>query len=493
MSDAGAADEAGTIFGIKLYWWILGSIVLGLLVGVGLNLTAYETITNSAEAAVLADAYPDVEGGNYTVGQRQAQAKAIGSRADDLFQETWYGGLIGLLADGFLKLLKAIVVPLVFLSLAGGVIGLGDPSRLGRMGVKTLLWYLTTSLLALLTGLAVVNVLRPGAEPGEGLRAAVTAAVGETSGAEGLLDKTPASVWQVLLDMLPGNPVADAAASNVFGVIVAAIALGVAALFIAAPQRELLARIVEALFAVVMKITLFVLALAPIGIFALIARLVAVSGPGVFLDMIWYMVAVALALIFHFAVTLPLLLKVLTGRNAYRMIGPMAPALLTGFSTASSGGTLPLTLERLERGVGVDNKVGSFVLPLGATVNMDGTALYEVVATLFVAQAYAAVTPGFELGLLDQFTIVGLGLAVSIGAASIPSAGLVMMVIIFQAVGLPLELTALLWSVDRVLDMSRTVVNVWSDAVGATAVAHFEGEIDETGPIGLRGGGVTAG
>jgi Na+/H+-dicarboxylate symporter len=292
-------------------------------------------------------------------------------------------------------------------------------------------------------------------------------------------------VWGVLLDMLPNNPIADAAEGNLFGVIVAAIALGVAILFLVPAQRTVLSDIITALFEAVMKITVFILALAPIGIFALIARLVAISGPEVFLDLIWYIVAVAVALAIHFFLTLPLLLKVLTGRSAYRMLGPMSPALLTGFSTASSSGTLPLTLERLEDGVGVNNKVGSFVLPLGATINMDGTALYEVVATIFVAQAYAAVA-GFDLTIADQFTIVLLALAVSIGAAGIPSAGLVMMVVIFQAVGLPLELTALLWSVDRVLDMARTTTNIWSDTVGATAVAHFENEIDESGPIGKQ-------
>jgi Na+/H+-dicarboxylate symporter len=477
-------SDASKVLGFPLWALILGSIVLGVIVGVALNATAYESISAAAESQVLAEAYPDVDPDDYTIGQQQAQSKAIRDAAEAEFEGNRYGGLIGLLADGFLKLLRAIVVPLVFLSLASGVIGLGDPGRLSKMGGKTLLWYVTTSILALLTGLVVVNVLRPGVNPGEGLIAAVAAAADEKSG-QPAMDDVPDSVWGVLLDMLPNNPIADAAEGNLFGVIVAAIALGVAILFLVPAQRTVLSDIITALFEAVMKITVFILALAPIGIFALIARLVAISGPEVFLDLIWYIVAVAVALAIHFFLTLPLLLKVLTGRSAYRMLGPMSPALLTGFSTASSSGTLPLTLERLEDGVGVNNKVGSFVLPLGATINMDGTALYEVVATIFVAQAYAAVA-GFDLTIADQFTIVLLALAVSIGAAGIPSAGLVMMVVIFQAVGLPLELTALLWSVDRVLDMARTTTNIWSDTVGATAVAHFENEIDESGPIGKQ-------
>ena len=158
----------------------------------------------------------------------------------------------------------------------------------------------------------------------------------------------------------------------------------------------------------------------------------------------------------------------------------MSPALLTAFSTASSSGTLPVTLERVEHGVGVHNRVSSFVLPLGATVNMDGTALYECVATLFIAQMYAALNPEFTLTFGTQITVVALALMVSVGAAGIPHAGLVMMAIIFQAIGLPLVLTGLLWAVDRPLDMCRTMTNVWSDTLGAIVVAHGEGDIDET-------------
>ena len=179
-------------------------------------------------------------------------------------------------------------------------------------------------------------------------------------------------------------------------------------------------------------------------------------------------------------VTLPLLFWLITRRNPYSVMRAMSAALYTGFSTASSSGTLPVTLERVEHGVGVSNKISSFVLPIGATVNMDGTALYECVAVIFVSQLYAAANPEFTLTLGSQLMIVFLALIVSIGAAGVPHAGLVMMVIIFKAVGVPVELAGLLWAVDRPLDMCRTVVNLWSDTMGTVAIAHTEGEIDES-------------
>jgi Na+/H+-dicarboxylate symporter len=243
-----------------------------------------------------------------------------------------------------------------------------------------------------------------------------------------------------------------------------------------APVESLL----NTVFEVMMRMTRFIVSLAPVGIAALIAKLVTSTGPSVFVDLLGYAGTVAGALAIHFLVTLPLLFWLITRRNPYTVMRAMSPALLTGFSTASSSGTLPVTIERVENGVGVSNKISSFVLPLGATVNMDGTALYECVATLFVAQLYAASDPAFTLTIGSQLTIVLLALLVSIGAAGIPHAGLVMMVIIFQAVGLPIGLTALLWAVDRPLDMCRTVVNLWSDAMGTVAIAHTENEIDES-------------
>jgi Na+/H+-dicarboxylate symporter len=199
-----------------------------------------------------------------------------------------------------------------------------------------------------------------------------------------------------------------------------------------------------------------------------------------FIDMKWYIVTVFLALAAHALITLPLLIYAVTRLNPYRYYRAISTALLTGFSTASSNATLPVTLEQVEDSGGVSNRIASFVLPLGATINLDGTALYEIVSVLFIAQLHASVDPSFVLTFGQQLLIVFLGLAVSIGAAGIPHAGLVMMVIILQAVGLPLEYTGLIWAVDRILDMCRTSVNITSDASISLIVADTEGELDRS-------------
>ena len=204
------------------------------------------------------------------------------------------------------------------------------------------------------------------------------------------------------------------------------------------------------------------------------------TGPDVFWEMRWYVMTVFLGLVLHTLVVLPLILFLVRRKNPYRFLRAMSPALLTGFSTASSSGTLGVTLERAEHGAGISNRIASFVLPIGATINMDGTALYEIVSVLFIAQLHAGIDPSFSLSLGQQLLIVFLGLAVSVGAAGIPHAGLVMMVVIVQAVGLPVEYPALIWAVDRVLDMCRTATNIAGDSTITMIVAHLEGEVDDT-------------
>ncbi len=368
----------------------------------------------------------------------------------------------------FLKLLKMIVIPLVFFSLICGMLGMGSLAHLGRLGLKTLGFYILTSLIAILTGLTLVNLIRPGV----GLRVEIPT--------EPVDKKPPESFWEVLAEMVPDNVVRAAADFDLLGVIIFALFFGAFMLTLGGKQRETLVGFVEASSEVMMRMTGFIISLAPIGIAALIARLVASTGLGVFYELRWYVVTVFLALAIHMFVTLPLIVYAFRRKNPYRFLRAMSPALLTGFSTASSSGTLGVTMERAEHGAGISNRIASFVLPLGATINMDGTALYEIVSVLFIAQIHAGVDPGFSLGIGQQALIVFLGLAVSIGAAGIPHAGLVMMVIILQAVGLPVEYTGLIWAVDRVLDMCRTATNVASDSSISLVVAHTEGEIDES-------------
>ncbi len=444
---------------VRLHWWIFFGIALGAAIGTWLNLSHHADFERQARQEVL--------GPTWTPEQEAPQAKKIQAAIDRQFRATVVGGAVHGLAEIFLRLLKMVVIPLVFSSLVCGVAGMGDFRRLGKVGGKTAVWYVTTSLLAILTGLACINLFGPG----RGRTLPIP--VGTEPPA------TPESVWDFALAMIPDNPISAAANFKLLPVIFFSILFGI---FLLATQPELRApveKFFRGLFEVMMRMTMFVISLAPIGIAALIAKLVASTGPGVFINLIGYAVTVAGALAIHFLVTLPLLFWLITRRNPYTVMRAMSPALLTAFSTASSSGTFPVTLERVENGVGVSNKISSFVLPLGATVNMDGTALYECVATLFVAQVYATMNPSFTLTFAHQITIVALALLVSIGAAGIPHAGLVMMVIIFQAIGIPVGLTALLWAVDRPLDMCRTMVNVWSDSMGTVAIAHTEREIDE--------------
>ncbi|MFQ5878003.1 MAG: dicarboxylate/amino acid:cation symporter [Acidobacteriota bacterium] len=444
---------------VRLHWWIFIGIVLGAAWGTWLNLAYFAEFERAAKLEVL--------GPRWAPEQEAAQAKRIQAAVDARFRATAWGGAAHGLAGLFLKLLKMVVIPLVLSSLVCGVAGMGDFRRLGKVGGKTAAWYVTTSLLAILTGLALINLLGPGRGRALPLPAG------------GAPPSPPESAWDFVLAMVPDNLVASAARFDLLPVILFSILFGVFLLATEPARRAPVESFFKGLFEVMMRMTTFVISLAPVGIAALIARLVASTGPGVFIDLLGYAGTVAGALAVHFLATLPLLFWLLTRRNPYLIMRAMSPALLTAFSTASSSGALPVTLERVEKGVGVSNKISSFVLPLGATVNMDGTALYECVATLFVAQVYATANPEFTLTPAGQLTIVLLALLVSIGAAGIPHAGLVMMVIIFQAVGLPVGLTALLWAVDRPLDMCRTVVNVWSDTMGTVAIAHTEAEIDE--------------
>jgi Na+/H+-dicarboxylate symporter len=444
---------------LKLHWWIFIGIAVGALWGTWMNAAYYGDFAQEAKEEVL--------GPGWTQGQEAPKAKEIQRAIDKRFRGTLGGSAAYGLSSLFLSLLKMVVIPLVFSSLVCGVAGMGDFRRLGKVGGKTAAWYVTTSLLAILTGLLLVNLIGPG----RGV--SLPLPVG------GEPPSPPESAWDFALAVVPENVIGAAARFELLPIIFFAIMFGIFLLATKRARRAPVESFFSGVFEIMMRMTMFVVSLAPVGIAALIAKLVASTGPAVFVDLLGYVGTVAGALAIHFLVTLPLLFWILTRRKPYTVMREMSPALLTAFSTASSSGTLPVTLERVEHGVGVSNRISSFVLPLGATVNMDGTALYECVATLFVAQLYATANPEFVLTFGSQITIVALALLVSIGAAGIPHAGLVMMVIIFQAVGLPVGLTALLWAVDRPLDMCRSMVNVWSDSMGTVTIAHTEREIEE--------------
>jgi proton glutamate symport protein len=369
----------------------------------------------------------------------------------------WFQRLGGL----FLRMLKMVAVPLIVTSLASGVMGLGGATGLGRMFSRTLTYYVTTSLLAILTGMAFVNLMRPGLG-GEPRPAPAPAAAAHT----GLADV----LFQQLESLVPDNPLAALVAPDFLSIITFTLAFSVFALRVGGEVATAIRGAADAGFAVMMAMTHAIIRLAPLGVFFLVAATTATQGAGVFASLSAYMLTVALALAVHAAITLPLVVRVLARRSPWQFARAMSPALLTAFSSASSNAALPLTLDCAESRAGIRNRVGSFVLPLGATVNMDGTALYEAVAVLFIAQLHF----GHDLPLAQQVVVCVTALLASVGAAGIPHAGLVMMAIILQAVGLPAESQGVILAVDRVLDMGRTAVNVWSDACGAAVIDAWE-------------------
>ena len=362
----------------------------------------------------------------------------------------------------FLRALKMIIIPLILSSLISGVTNIGSEGNLGRLGLKTLSYYVLTSIIAIITGLILVNLFKPG----------VGADLNFSQAVEGLVEKQR-SLGETLIEIIPDNIFQAFNSSSMLSIIFFAVLFGFFITKIGNPHREVLKKAFNAIFEVMMQITLFVIKFTPLGIFGIVIKVVSDQDDlgNLVARMGLYMGTVILALLIHFFVTLPLIVKFIGKAKPFRHMKNMSTPLLTAFSTSSSGATLPLTIEAVERNSGVSNKISSFTLPLGATINMDGTALYECVAAMFIAQAY-----GVDMSVLQQAIIVITALLASIGAAAIPMAGLVMITVILTAVGLPLEGVGLILAVDRILDMFRTATNVWSDSCGAVVIAKSEGE-----------------
>ena len=379
--------------------------------------------------------------------------------------------LFGFVGELFLNALKMLVVPLVVSSVVTGIAGVGSVQGFGRLGLKTLAYYFMTTLLAVVLGLCLVNLIRPGDTNGErdeassSMRESAAAQLAKTEG-RGLAD-----VANLLQRMIPQNVFKSAADGDMLGLIVFSLLFGFFLARLPAARQSPLLDAFRGFHDVMMLLTGLVMRFAPLGVFALVAKVVATTGLDAFRQLGWFFVTVLAGLVLHLLVVLPVLVRVLGRVSPRKHFRAMTPALLTAFSTASSSATLPLTLQCVEQRAGVSNRTASFVLPLGATVNMDGTALYECVAALFIAQWY-----GIELGLAAQLTVVLLALLTSVGVAGIPAASLVAIVIILQAVGLPAEGIGLILAVDRVLDMCRTAVNVFSDSCGAVIIGRSEGE-----------------
>jgi Na+/H+-dicarboxylate symporter len=371
------------------------------------------------------------------------------------------------IGEVFLRGLNMIIVPLILCSITTGVASVGSSGNLGRLGLKTMSYYVGSTLVAIITGLILVTTIKPG----------VGAELGLKSPMENLSAVTD-SFGTTLIKIIPTNIFEALANAEMLAIIFFAILFGYFITRIEEKRQALLMDVINSALDVIMKITLFVIKFTPLGIFSITAKVISqqvllgneitevISRLGL------YFITVLIGLFFHGLVTLPLSVKLLGHAKAYKHFRNMATPLLTAFSTSSSNATLPLTMEAVEDKDGVSNKIASFTLPLGATVNMNGTALYECVAVLFIAQAY-----GIDLTFTQQLIVVFTALLAAIGAAGIPMAGLVMMAVVLKAVGLPLEGIGLVLAVDRILDMFRTAINVYGDTCAAVIIAKSEGEI----------------
>ena len=392
----------------------------------------------------------------------------------------WLGmhfyAVYGFMGTLFMNALMMIIVPLIMSSIISGIAGVGDTHALGRLGLKTMAFYLISGLLAVLVGLAMVNTLTPGLIGGEPAQQVLGLSEEAAAAARAKVQVgEDTAISDVFLRMVPPNVIAAAANGQMLGLIFFSLLFGYFMTRIEGTRSQQLQEFWQGLFEVMMRITDWVIRFTPYGVFGLVAKVVAETGPeqleALAISLGTFTLTVLLALAFHLLITLPLLLRFVGGVSPWRHFQAMAPALLTSFSTASSSATLPLTMECVEKNAGVSNRTSSFVLPLGATVNMDGTALYECVVVMFIAQAY-----GLEMSLATQFTVVLLALLTSIGVAGIPAASLVAIAIILNTVGLPIEAIGMILVVDRILDMCRTSVNVFSDSCGAVIIGRSEGE-----------------
>ncbi|MBV1876421.1 MAG: dicarboxylate/amino acid:cation symporter [Pseudomonadales bacterium] len=384
---------------------------------------------------------------------------AMGLSSDSFIRVFIVDGLFDVGGQVFINSLKLLVVPLVFVSLACGAGNLGSGSNMGRVGLKTIALYLFTTAAAISLALLTATLINPG----EG--------VGGISDAVYVAREAP-SLKQVIVNIFPSNPIQAMADGNMLQVIVFAILVGVAMSKCGDAGIRVKA-VLEDWNDVIMRMVMLLMAVAPVGVFCILISLFAKSGFGAISDLIVYFMCVVGVLLLHFLFTYGLMLKFLAGLNPLAFYKRMSPVMAYAFSTSSSNATMPITLETVEHKLGVKNEVASFTVPLGATINMDGTAIMQGVATVFIAQAY-----GIDLAMSDYLMVILTATMASIGTAGVPGVGIIMLAMVLGQVGLPVDGIALIIGVDRLLDMMRTAVNVTGDATVSTIVAQSEGKFD---------------
>ncbi len=383
----------------------------------------------------------------------------------------WLIGTGGFLGTLFLNALKMLVVPLIVSALITALLGLSDPSALSKMGLQAIAYYTVTCFFAVVTGLLMVNLIQPGIIDGVPAKTLL----GLTTASSDVLDKIGnkgmADIINVFTRMVPSNLIDAAAKGDILGLILFSLLFGYFASRLPEPLAGTQREFWQGLQRIMLGITGVVMKFAPFGVFGLVAKTVALTGWDAIRPLSLFFAAVLGGLAMHMFVTMPLTLRFVAGISPWKHFRAMTPALLTAFSSSSSAATLPVTLDCLQRRAGVSERVTSFVLPLGATINLDGSALYECAVAMFFAQAY-----GLELSFTTQFLIVWMALVTSMGISGIPSSSLVAISVILAAIGLPLEGLGVILAVDRILDMCRTAVNVWGDSCGAVVVARLQGE-----------------
>ncbi len=370
-------------------------------------------------------------------------------------------GIFYVIGNGFIRLMKMLVVPLVFCSLVCGSSAIGDTKSLGKVGGKTIVFYLLTTALAVTVAISVATVIRPGV--GLDMSSIET---GETAVAENV------SVVDTILNIIPENPIGALADGTMLQIILFALLIGVL-LAKMGERTELIANLFNQCNELMMEMTNLVMSLAPIGVFCMIAKTFANLGFDAFVPLLKYMGSVLVGLMIQCLVVYMVLLVIFTRLNPVKFIKKFFPVMAFAFSTSTSNATIPMNIDTLEERIGVSRKISSFTIPLGATINMDGTSIMQGVAVVFAAQAY-----GMQLGPKGYLTVIATATLASIGTAGIPSVGLVTLSMVFTAVGLPVEAIMLIMGVDRILDMIRTAVNITGDAVCTTIVAHQNGDLD---------------
>lgn len=378
---------------------------------------------------------------------------------DDVIVE----GILYVIGQGFIRLMKMLVVPLVFCSIVCGSMSIGDTKKLGTVGVRTLVFYLFTTAVAVTVALSVGNLINPG----KGLDMSSI----QQNAAE-VESMKATTLTETLLNIIPDNPLNALANGTMLQIIVFALIVGVI-LAKLGERTETVSNFFSQFNDIMMEMTMMVMGLAPIGVFCLIARTFANIGFSAFIPLAKYMIGVLLALALQCFVVYLGLLKGFTGLNPFKFIKKFFPVMAFAFSTATSNATIPLSIDTLSKKMGVSKKISSFTIPLGATINMDGTAIMQGVAVVFAAQAFE-----IHLSLTDYVTVIGTATLASIGTAGVPSVGLVTLTMVFNSVGLPVEAIGLIMGIDRILDMTRTAVNITGDAVCTTIVAHQNKALD---------------